>query len=340
MLCPEVWNFPPPKIITSHKKNGDYETMEKIVNMNSFYKSAIAVCPDEINTPQDIEDTLLEDTDYYKVFNCPLIEFIDPVFIQKFVKAGKLYCLSDSNNCIVDNCFAITPDRILTLHVLTPLFQTLGLEGIKQPHNYYQIRIDLVNLKNINRIRHALMKMKSFNFYISWEPDTDNICPSSIAKYLSDNHYKVTSHSYEVQRLMPEIKNIPTLLDTEVEEIVEWVGMLAIGGDLSPKESYVSTYSEPECAEPLESTRISILIIKGFLTPNVILNTCAILSEYANARELDNYWMSLSIQSMEDSLWQWNLSGPKMFCSQNCSCNIFFCGKSCTIHSVGEIKYS
>lgn len=339
MLCPEVWNFPPPKVIRTYKKNEDYETVKKIININNFYKSAIVVCPDEINIPQDIEHTLLEDTDYYKVFNCPLIEFMNPIFIQKFVKAGKLYCLSDTNNCIVENCFAITPDGILTLHVLAPLFQTLGLEGLKRSHNYYEIRIDLVNLKNIDRIRQALKKMKTFNFYISWEPDTETICPSSIAKYFNEN-FRVTCNSFEVERLRPEIDNIPTLIDTEIEEMVEWVGMLAIGGELSPKESYVSTYSVPECVTSLESTRISILIVKGFLTPNLLQNTCAILFEYANSRELENYWASISIQSMEDSLWQWNLSSPRMFCSQNCSCNIFFCDKTCTIYSIGELKYS
>ncbi|CAH0719779.1 unnamed protein product, partial [Brenthis ino] len=339
MLCPEVWNFPPPKVITVQKKDGDFESVSKIVNLNNFYRSAIIVCPDEINTPQFIEDALLEDSDFYEVFNCPLVEFIDPIFIQNFIKSGKLHLLSDSN-CIIENCAAITPDGILTLHVLSPLYQTLGLEGIKCRNNYYEMKIDLKKLKNIDRVKKALIKMKTLNFFVSWVPDTEDVCPSSIAKYLCDKRIFVSCHSLEVQRLNPEIKEIPTLADSEIDEMVEWVGMLALGADLSPTESYISTYSEPECAATIKSSRISVLIVKGFLTPNLISNTCQLLSDYASSRELENYWASISIQSIEDSLWQWSTSTLRVFCPQNCSCNIFFSRESSTVYSIGQLKYS
>lgn len=340
MLCPEVWNFPSPKVITSYKKRINLEAVTESVELNSFYKSAIITCPDELHTPQQIADILLEDSDYYKVNNCSLDEFLDPIFIHNFVKAGKLYCLTSDTNCIVHNCAAVTPNGILTLHLLEPIYQTLGLEGRKCPHNYYEVKIDLINLKNYEKTRKALRKLHTFSFFISWEPDTDTICPSSIAKYFCDINLEVTCHSLEVKKVTPDIKSIPTLVDTEIEEMVEWVGMLAHKGDLRPTEGYVSLYCEPECSAPLQTSRISLLIVKGFLTPNILSNVCKSLSDYVVSRDLENYWASISIQSMENSLWQWSPSSPKMFQAQNCSCNIFFCKDCCTLFSIGQLKYS
>ncbi|XP_050348685.1 uncharacterized protein LOC126772375 [Nymphalis io] len=343
MLCPEVWNFPPPKVITSYKKCANLETVISAVERNCFYKSAIVTCPDELHTPQQIADILLEDNDYYTVFNCSLTEFLEPIFIQNFVKAGKLYCLTADTNCIVQNCAAITPDGVLTLNILDSIYQTLGLEGNKCSHSYYQIKvnlIDLTRLKIVERTRKALSKIKSFNFYVSWEPDKINICPSSIAKYFCDRNFEVSCHSLEVQKITPDVREIPTLIDCEIEEIVEWIGMLAHGAELWPTEGYVSSYSEPECASPLQSSRISLLIIKGFLTPNILSNACKSLADYVESRELKDYWSSISIQSVEDSLWQWSTSSPKMFQPQNTSCNFFFSQGGCTMYSIGQLKYS
>ncbi|XP_026488521.2 uncharacterized protein LOC113395170 [Vanessa tameamea] len=340
MLCPEVWSFPPPKVITSYKKCANLETVISAVERNCFYKSAIVTCADELHTPQQITEILLEDTDYYKVFNCPLTEFVEPAFIQNFVKSGKLYCLTADVNCIVQNCAAITPDGVLTLNILESTYQTLGLEGSKCPHNYYQVMINLVDIKNVERTRKALSKIKSLNFYVSWEPDKNNVCPSSIAKYFCDRNFEVSCHSLEVQKITPDVREIPTLIDCEIEGIVEWIGMLAHGAELCPTEDYVSSYSEPECDSPLQSSRISLLIIKGFLTPNIISNACKSLADYVESRELKDYWSSISIQSIEDSLWQWSASSPKMFQSQNSSCNFFFSEGGCAIYSIGQLRYS
>ncbi|XP_045769902.1 uncharacterized protein LOC123870589 [Maniola jurtina] len=340
MLCPEVWNFPPPKVVTTYQKCLAFDAVAQVVELNNFYKSAVITCPDELHTPQIVEDALLEDSDYYKVTNCPLTEFLDPVFIQNFVKAGRLYCLTTNTNCIIQNCVAVTPDGILTLHILENIYQTLGLEGTKRPHKFWEVKIFLNNLKNMDRVKRALEKLKSFDFNISWVPDAENVCPSSIAKYFCDKSYKVSTHNLIVQKLTPTIKEVPALEGSDIDEIVEWIGMLAHNADLSPTEGYISSYSEPECINPIKTSRISLLIVKGFITPNIIVNTCKLLADYVKSRELESYWASISIQSVEESLWQWNVSSPRMFQSQNASCNIFFTPDKHMLYSVGQLKYS
>lgn len=340
MLSPEVWNFPAPEAVSSHRKSLTLNAVAQIVELNNFYRSAIITCPDELNTPQNIEEALLEDSDYYRITNCPLTEFLDPIFIQKFVKSGQLYCLTTNTKCITQNCAAVTPDGVLTLHILENIFQTLGLEGMKRPHRFYEIKICLKDLKNIDRVKRALEKLELFDFNISWVPEEENICPSSVAKYFCDRNYRVSSHSLSVERLTPDIKQVPTLQGCDIEEIVEWTGLLAHNADIAPTEGYISSYVEPECDTPIKTSRISILIVRGFLTPNILVTTCKLLEEYVRSRELEDYWVSLSIQSVEESLWQWNTSSPRIFQSQNASCNIFFTVECHSIYTVGQLKYS
>lgn len=340
MLCPEVWDFPAPKVKSCIKKNQDFPNVIKAVELNNFYKSIIITCPDEINIPQDIEESLLDDSNYYKIYNCPLSEFLEPTFIKSFVKKGKIYCLSNDTNCMTDTCIALTPDGLLTLHLLRFLYQRLGLEGKKCLHDFYQVQINLKDLKNLDRIKRACDILKSFNFNIYWQPDNEEVCPSSIAKYFCDRNLKVTCESLTVERIKPDIRSIPSLINSEIGEIVEWIGMLIHGADITPSESYVSSYCEPECDDPIDTTRISILIIKGFLTPNMLIKTSQLLSDHARSREINNYWMCISLQTIEDSLWQWTPSVPKVFQPHNSSTNIFFHNEISTIYSIAELKFT
>ncbi|KAL0830868.1 hypothetical protein ABMA28_002974 [Loxostege sticticalis] len=340
MLCPEVHNFPPPKVISSYKQCENLDLVTKTLKLNSFYSSVVITCPDEVNTPPLIQENLLEDSDYYRIFNISLTEFLDPTFIDSFVKKGNLYCLSADRNCMTQNCAAVTPDGILTLHTLEFVFQTLGLEGIKRPHNFYEVKIDLKIAKHIEKLRVSLSKLGFFDFYVLWEANSEDICPSSIAKYFHDRGIKVSLCSLQVKKVNPTITEIPSVKDVDIEEMVEWVGMLAHDADTSEKETYLSTYSRPESENALKSNRISVLIVKGFFTNNLLLNVCKNLAQYTDSRELDTYWTSISIQSFEDGLWQWDPSSPRMFQSHDSSCNIFFTKSGHKIFSVGQLKYS
>ncbi|XP_045499045.1 ribonuclease P protein subunit p40-like [Colias croceus] len=340
MLCPEVNNFPPPKTTCTVRKNLNIEKTETIINLNNFYRSAIITFPDELNVPSFIQECFLDDSDYYKILNCPVVEFIDPVFIETFVRKGRLYCLSVNKSCITHNSVAITPDGILTLNITDYVYQTLGLEGIKRPHNFHEVRIDLKDIKRSEKLKNALSKLELFNFYISWEPHDENICPSTIAKYFSDKNYTLSQHALQAKNLSPEVTTIPSLIEIDIDEVVEWLGMLAHNANLTPEENYISAYYVPDSGTNLQSTRVAVLIIKGFMTPNIMNKACKAISEYVLTRELENYWAALSIQTVEESLYQWNFSSQRMFQSHNSSCNIFFTHNDQVIYSVGQLKYS
>ncbi|CAH0682928.1 unnamed protein product [Spodoptera exigua] len=340
MLCPEVWDFPSPKVMVTHRKDQDLETINKTVNMNYFYRSLIITCPDETQMPSSIQDLITEDTDYYKLSDCSLAEFVEPVFIESFIKTGKVYCLSTGRNCIIQNCTAITPDGHLILHIPDYIFQTLGFEGTKRPHNFYEVKVDLKTVKNHSKLRTSLQKLDNFDLNIIWEPNNEEICPSSIAKYFSDRSINVSVHSLKIRNVMPSVDEIPAVIDVDIEEMVEWVGLLAYGADMSPTEPYISTYCQPESENAIKTGRICIMIASGFITPPLINNVCKKLSEHVLAREIDNYWASISIQSDENSLWQWNPSSQQMFQAHDSSCNIFFTHNSHTLYSIGQIKYS
>lgn len=340
MLSPEVWNFPPPKTICSCKKSENIDAVVETIKMNNFYKSIVITCPDELQTPSFIEEIITEDTDYYKLSDCSLTEFIETNFVDNFIKHGRFYCLSIDRNCIIQNCAAITPDGILTIHILDYVFQTLGIEGKKRPHNFYEVKIDLKNLLHVDKLKVCLGKLENFDFYISWEPNQEDVCPSSIAKYFCDRNKNVSQCSLTNTKLSPFVTEIPAIEDVEPDELTEWIGMLALEADLSPTETYISTYSQPESENALKSSRISLLITKGFLTPTTVSNICESMSNYVSSRNLDGYWAAVSVQSCENSLWQWNRSSPMMFQAHNSSCNIFFTSSSQTMYSIGQIKYS
>lgn len=323
-----------------NKKDVSLEDVNKSLKMNSFYHSLVITCPDETQTPSSIEDVLTEDTDYYKLSACSLTEFIEPIFIENFIKKGSVYCLTSERNCMVQNCASITPDGFLTLHILDFVYQTLGLQGVKRPHNYYEVKIDLKSLKQYSRVHQGLSKLELFDFYLIWEPCEEFICPSSIAKYFCGRNIKVSIHALEFIKRTPDIKEVPSIKDVDIDEMVEWIGMLAIEGNLDEPESYVSTYSQPESEFSLKTTRISVLIVKGFIPPSLVTTLCKHLSDYATSRELPNYWTAISVQSQEDSLWQWNSSSPKMFQAHDSSYNAFFTVEGATVYSIGTIKYS
>ncbi|KAJ2951298.1 hypothetical protein O0L34_g5701 [Tuta absoluta] len=339
MLCPEVSNFPPPKVMKSHKEFNSLNKLEETFTTNSFYSSLIIAIPDELQTPSSIEDCAFEDSDYYKISGCSLAEFVEPIFIDKFVKNGKLHCLSADRKCITENCFAITPDGVLTVHVLTHIFQTIGLEGTKRPHNFYEIKIDLKNATRHDKLKLSLNRLEKFDCWISWEPNEDDICPSSIAKYFYDKDYHVSLESLKMKKLNPYVTEISSIKDTPLEEMTEWIGMLATEGDLTPTETYISTYSQPESELAFKTTRISLLIVKGFITPTIISKVCESLQRYMKSRELENYWVSVSVQSDSNSLWQWNTNSPQMFQAHDSSCNVFFSDDVIQIFSIGQLKY-
>lgn len=102
------------------------------------------------------------------------------------------------------------------------------------------------------KLKNKLKTLEKFNIILYWDPHEKNICPSSIAKYLNDlghdirvchtNFKSNTTYSIKVP-----IIELETVEKEEIEDFMEWLGMLSLEGDLekdSPSD-YINSYVTP-----------------------------------------------------------------------------------------------
>ncbi|XP_073987735.1 ribonuclease P protein subunit p40-like isoform X1 [Rhodnius prolixus] len=260
MLAPDICNF---KLKHTHNTfskcvlNGDQ--LDDIMAKHSFNHCVCAVFPDTLNLPADLNECFSSDTEYYKVSNLPVSEFVDNVFIEAFVKRGELTALSIDTLLDIDDCAAVTPKGFLVLSLNNDTFLKLGVDKgpsvalIRQKAaNKIQLHINLKNTcfkpgrKNYDRIQNQLKKMNhlSMNFVFSWEPDSANVCPSSIAAYFHKRGYLVEEcYLSKASRVDYNVKIPPKGADPE--ELFEWFGLHALGAREHPDpvhHEFLSTY--------------------------------------------------------------------------------------------------
>ena len=124
-----------------------------------------------------------------------------------------------------------------------------------------------------------------------WTPNSDEHCPSSIAKYFSD-----TGHSVKVmknkQLERPEYGlKFPTISDEfSYPEVAEYIGMILLGCNV--EETDFSSYRIPDDHE--EVGRGKVIHCKGFIVPKTIQN---IIDEARKllVQNLSFPWIALSL---------------------------------------------
>uniref|UniRef100_T1ICD4 Uncharacterized protein n=2 Tax=Rhodnius prolixus TaxID=13249 RepID=T1ICD4_RHOPR len=88
------------------------------------------------------------------------------------------------------------------------------------------------------------MNHLSMNFVFSWEPDSANVCPSSIAAYFHKRGYLVEEcYLSKASRVDYNVKIPPKGADPE--ELFEWFGLHALGAREHPDpvhHEFLSTY--------------------------------------------------------------------------------------------------
>lgn len=142
------------------------------------------------------------------------------------------------------------------------------------------MQIKLTNISGkaqIERMRKSLSeRLNKFTLILSWQPPDHNICPSSIAKYLSNLGYNVYLCEPKHQTRSPLSARVPTLFpsgntfEEHGSELMEWLGMFSLGADLTTGkyDSYVNTYECPE--ENLICKNVVYLEWRGFFTQQKI----------------------------------------------------------------------
>ncbi|XP_034230863.1 ribonuclease P protein subunit p40-like isoform X2 [Thrips palmi] len=319
MLAPEVWAFDPPR--NSLKvREGSLDScadIDSVVKNHHFNHLVSVVLPDTPQVPHDIVESLSSDNEYYKVNSISAHEFIDQEFINAFVKSGHLSILSIDSCVDLDNCLSIIDGKLI-LSLDKESYQELGLEGKAIPsknknHLRFVVVLDITashfqpGKKNYERAYDCLKNcLQSFTVILSWEPQDEKICPSSVASYLSERGLNIEVCKPKFyQRLNFNVATpllYPPDKQCSIEEMLEWLGAFSLNAKSSENE-FLSSYQGPE--ETVECGQVAYLNWTGFFTRLQINRLFQSLREYFNDRDTIP-WISIYVQGFSDVPVGWN----------------------------------
>ncbi|KAJ9584679.1 hypothetical protein L9F63_020982, partial [Diploptera punctata] len=167
--------------------------------------------------------------------------------------------------------------------------------------------------KNYDRVKRCLTEnvQLRMNFLVSWDPPEENVCPSSVAAYLSAKGHKVSLCQPQFTKHVSYNVKVPVLPESDKDtesmlEHMEWLGVLSIGADLEPEDAhnFVNSY---ECSlETLDMGSCTHLKWTGYFTYNQIHRLFNELRKYVPGRQ-DIPWLSMYVQGFADSPVSWNL---------------------------------
>jgi len=358
MFNPEVVKFPaPPSLVQFEKCNWNNNANTKLQKLlkNHHYNTQISLLvPDTPSLPQEILDSLLEDTQYYKVLGLPVVEFCQTEFLQLFVKKGLFSAVSVGVHLDQDNCACITPEGQIYLSLDRASYQALGINGklaphiLREPKNRYVVKIDtdvpgfIPGANLYNRTINCLQKYNLiFDFYITWSPHDASVCPSSIAKYLSERGYEIiekyadvkqnqltdvhlpllVSGKHDIHSTVSHIHNEKSSLNKESyttielseekveesldhEELLEWIGAQHLAVKLGPDISSTLSIVQPSPSSSISS--LKSLHCNGFYNSLQIENIIQLLRQYLTSRSEDAVpWVCLTVFGSPDALVCW-----------------------------------
>jgi ribonuclease P/MRP protein subunit RPP40 len=315
MLCPEVWNFKAPESSFSFQKVRPNESNHLNIIQNFTYNHLVSlVLPDTFKVPESLTQVLSNDCDYYKLINVKLNEFVTKNFFTNFVNSGSLYILSVDSRIDCDNCVAVTPNGRLILNLNKSTYQSLGLEGSvshfhAKSRDRYVVTIDLKQKHfkpgkpNYERTKTCLEKLTQ-NVIVTWEPKNEEICPSSIAKYFHDLGYRTELCKTRFKSHTLYSVKVPNIDDDNVHDVVEWLGMVALHGNVTDggPDNYSSTYETPEPNR--EGGQVKFLQWRGLFTTNQITRLHDKLRDFKENKGCE--WGAMYVQGFSDSPVAWN----------------------------------
>lgn len=242
MIYPDIFNFSPP---SSHLTSSitSIEKIPDLIQANHQFNHLVCITlPDCFQIPDSINTLLTQDCQYYKVKQLALAELIKPIFVLAFVKKGKLLAISEHSNVHAEDGFAFSEQGLLTLTLHVETYQKLGLEGKACANNANSrvVNVNVVeesfvpNKKNYERVKSRLETLNlSFDVILSWEPNDESVCPSSIAQYLSNAGYEIEVCDPALRTIHKYDTKIPDLISNTPRSILEWLGAVALDCDMS-----------------------------------------------------------------------------------------------------------
>lgn len=286
-----------------------------------FNHGITLVIPGENTIPQYVRDSF-SDVFSYRLSQLPVYRLLEIPFISAFVKKGSVHLLSSDTKLDTQDCAAVTPTGFLLLHLTKDTYQELGLDAVQQTYqqkknDIYVVKIDLKadhfrpGKKGYDKVMNCLKNriQLKFNFLVSWVPHDSQVCSSSIGVYFTDLCNRVECIDPKIESRVLTSMRYPVVCADDPEgqnsachfmEVFEWIGSLACDIDITSvdneNDSYASSFS---CPEPnVNCPRCSVIQVKGFFPPIVIINLMKNLKERKSASQLP---VSLTVQGFKDS---------------------------------------
>ncbi|KAL0273930.1 UNVERIFIED_CONTAM: hypothetical protein PYX00_006490 [Menopon gallinae] len=311
MLSPEVWNFEPPSSLTFNKVY-DVGNSPSTISKQYFNHRVSLTIPDTLQVPPALQNALAEDSDFYCVKNVPALEFVQPQFVEYLVLSGKLTLLSIGTRLDQDDCVVITPEGKLIFSLCRSTFHKLGIEGkpsyfSNKVPDKYMVTIDLNESHHpstalYQRVLKQLNEKKElcFDVICAWEPPTDKLCPSSIAKYFTDHGYQVRTCSMKFTHRQEYCVNMPAFEDcTDAEVLTEWLGAFNLGCNIPEEPEYATTYHTPENC--IQFGQVIYFEAVGLITVTRIKKLFSELLNY-RAKLPESAWLAMTVNGFEDAV--------------------------------------
>ncbi|XP_052714304.1 ribonuclease P protein subunit p40-like isoform X1 [Crassostrea angulata] len=264
--------------------------------------------------PPSISEACMDEMSFI-VYSLPVHELINSDLLGAFQKKGSLCMLSVGTKLEVNDCVAILPTGQLILHLTKDSYTRLGLDGKPSHFNKfggekYVVNIDISSpvfapgKKNYERVKQCLLGSSiCCDFLVSWSPQDDKLCPSSIHRYFCLKgfgcvHLTLSAKSHKYTNIkIPDLQH----QDAEVyhqEELYDWLGGVAnqiLWSSESDEEySPLGDYSGPtnlgHCAHNQVFGFFSSITLRG------------LIKEVRQLCKSSNTWGCVTVHGFSDSV--------------------------------------
>ncbi|XP_062607429.1 ribonuclease P protein subunit p40-like [Saccostrea cucullata] len=296
--------------------NIENEAKIKWISDLNYMKHSIGITITQQETfPSDIREICLAEISYI-VYNLPVHELISPDLLGAFQKKGSLCMLSLGTTLEVNDCVAFLPTGHLILHLTKDLYTRLGLDGKPSQYNKYGgekyvVEIDLGSTaftpgkKNYEKVRQCLLRVNmQCDFLVSWTPQDENLCPSSIHKYFRIKdfdciHLSISSVGHKYTDIeIPDLQHQDEDIHPQ-EELYDWLGGVANQIGLSSVHVSDEAYNPlSEYSGPTRLGHCSHLQIFGFFSSATVQN---VIQEVRNMCKSSDAWACVTTHGFTDS---------------------------------------
>lgn len=319
-------NFPSLKFETKFKKSSisSLKTDEKSVQRlckNIQLSKIISVFIPEIITLESLKST------YYTIDDFKVADIFTKNFIDGYVLSGDLCCVSTYED--YENCQILLSEKKLVIRLDKELYYSLAAihltKFIKKSDNdklYVTFEVDMTD-GNACKIRNEFLseEIDKLSIKFLWKPADSDICPSSLAKFLTDMGYDVKDNennyldnsmfSIKIPKL-PLTKQLTDENYDEWSDITENISMLMLGCD-------TDEMSSNKQHEYIKIRSATTLHYKGFIPCSIILD---LFKEIQNILTENSSIPYIAISSIPQSHLQRNFHAKLLFITSK---NIYAC---------------